>query len=212
MHISRLEFVARHVEHHLVGETLLDGDADGLRQVRLAQTRTAEDEERVEDRLAGGGGDVLAGRHTHLVALALHEVGEAIHGIEPRVDLDLMQAGIDERAGVRGRSGRDGDLRIDRCGGALPGETHLGLVAHRTYHIGKLCVLAHHTLERLAQHIEESGLDIFLEEERGHLDGELGIRESHRPDRAEPHLELLRLNDLLDDVQTVVPYFDVSLL
>ena len=212
MHISRLEFVARHIEHHLVGELLLDRDADGLREVGLAETGAAEDEERVENRLAGGGGDVLTGGHAHLVALALDEVGEAVDGIEARIDLDLVQARIDERAGMGGRGRVDGHLGIHRGGGPLAGETHLRLVGHGADHVAQLGVLADHALERLAEDVQEGGFDVFLEEERRDLDGQFGVLQGDGADRAEPHLELLGLDVLRDDAQTVVPYLNMSLL
>ncbi len=145
-------------------------------------------------------------------ALALDEVGEAIDGIEARIDLDLLQTRIDERAGIGGRGRVDGHLGIHRSSGPLAGETHFGLVGHRTDHVAQLGVLADHALERFAEDVQEGRFDILLEEKGRDLDGQLGILQRDGADRTEPHLKLLGLDVLLNDSQTVVPDFDMSLL
>ena len=54
--------------------------------------------------------------------------------------------------------------------------------------------------------------DILLEEKGRDLDGQLGILQRDGADRTEPHLKLLGLDVLLNDSQTVVPNFNMSLL
>ena len=114
------------------------------------------------------------------------------------------------RIGGRGRV--DGHLGIHRSGGPLTGETHLRLVGHRTDHVAQLGVLSNHTNERLPDNIQEGGFDVLLEEEGRDLDGQLGVLQRDGTDRAEPYLKLLRLDVLLNDAQTVVPDFNMSLL
>ena len=130
----------------------------------------------------------------------------------PIFDLNLVQAGIDEGAGAGGRGRIDRHLRVHRQCGGLAGHAHRGLVAHGRDFIGQARVFADHAAERQAQHVEEGGLQVLLEEGGRDLDGQPGIFEGDGTDRAEPRLELLRLHNLLDDLQTVVPDVYVSLL
>ena len=48
IHILRLEFVSGDIQHLQVLETLFDVNADGLGDMRFAQTGAAEEEERIE--------------------------------------------------------------------------------------------------------------------------------------------------------------------
>ena len=48
IHVLSLELVSSHVENYLVWIFLFNGDTDGLRQVRLAESRGAEKEKRIE--------------------------------------------------------------------------------------------------------------------------------------------------------------------
>ena len=209
--ILGLELVAGHVEDLELRELLFDGDTDSLREVRLAEPRTAEDKQRIERGLSGRAGDVDAGGDAHLVALALDEVREAIGGIQPGVDVDFLQAGIDERAGRRaGAEGADRDRRVHRGVAAGGGIHHLGLVVHRTDHIDQLRIRADDAAKRHLQHVEKRAVEILAEEIRRHLHGQHRLLEGDGADRAEPGLELLRLNDLLNDLETVIPDIGMS--
>ena len=56
IHVLGLELIPGNIENDEVGEFLLDGDTDGLGEMSLAKTRSAEDEQRIERSLARCGG------------------------------------------------------------------------------------------------------------------------------------------------------------
>ena len=96
-HILGLELVPRHVQDNEFREFLLDLDAGCLGDVRLAEAGTAENEKRIEGRLARGHGDAAAGGDSHLVALPFNQVGKAISRVQTRVDLHFLNARIHKR-------------------------------------------------------------------------------------------------------------------
>ena len=80
------------------------------------------------------------------------------------------------------------------------------LLADRCDYIYKFGGHAELFLERRLENIEICTLDIFTEEFRRNLDSESRLNERNRLDRPEPQVELLRVNVLLNEIQTVVPY------
>ena len=58
----------------------------------------------------------------------------------------------------------------------------------------------------------QTQFEIFLEEEGRDLEGQFGIHERDSTHRLEPHLELLWLHNLGNDLQTVIPNPDMHLL
>ena len=155
VHVLRLEFVARHIKYHEFGELLLDGDADSLREMGLAEARSAEDEERIERSLAGSHGYVPRRGDAHLVALPFHEVGEVVDGIEAGIDLDLVESGIDERSGVLSGIGRrDVHRPVGRRADELLGHLDGRLVAYYFNKVYEPGVGSDDTLQRHPYHIE----------------------------------------------------------
>lgn len=88
---------------------------------------------------------------------------------------------------------------------------HRGLVANWSDNIVQACVRAYDPLESLADDIEECTFEILAEEVRGNFNLECGAFKRNGPDGFEPGLELTRLNDLLDDAQTIVPNVNMFL-
>ena len=213
VHVLGLELVAGHVEDHEVRILLLDGDAGGLDQVRLAETRSAENEQRVERSPARGVGNVAAGVDAELVALPFHEVREAVDRVQPRVDLQALDTGEDKRAGAAGRLRRvDGDRFVGRSQ-AMGGREHHGLLQlHRADHVMELGAGADGALERHLEEIQIGALDVVAEEIRGDFHGQGALHEGDRTDGLEPRVKLLRINVVGNDLQTVIPHGNMSFL
>ena len=93
VHKLGLETVCADIEDYLVGILLLDGDADGMRQVGFAKAGTAIDEKRIEGSLAGLVGNAQTGRTTEPVAFPFYEIIKCVCGIEVRIYPDLLEAG-----------------------------------------------------------------------------------------------------------------------
>ena len=213
IHELCLELVAADIEDDEVRILLVDADADGLGEMRLAETGATEDEERIEWGIAGREGDVLPYRDTHLVALPFDQVGETIDGIETGVDVDPLQSGIHERTGRRTRLiGADRDGLVDRRVAVDLRELHHRLDLDGTDLVDQLGPRTDHALERHLDHVEEGVLQILAEEIGRNLDGQRGVDDGDRPDRLEPGLELTGLDYLLNDAQTVFPNIDMSVL
>ena len=213
IHILGFEFVTRYVEHDLVLETLLDVDADGLGDVRLAETGTAEEEQRVERGLAGGLGDALAGVHAQFVALPFHQVAEAVHRVQARVDLHAGGPGEDERAGrAGGLVSGNVDRVVGRRGALGCRKDHALAVLHGTDQIEQLGVCADGAADGHAEEILVSPFNVLAEEVGGDLYGELGSVQRNGTDELEPGRILLRIDVVLDDLQAVVPNRNMSFL
>ena len=56
----------------------------------------------------------MAGDDTQLVALSFHQIFKVVDRVEPGVDLDSVDSGIDEGIGLVGGMGGYGDVRIHR--------------------------------------------------------------------------------------------------
>ena len=98
LHILRLEPVGRHIENYEFRELFLNCDTDCLSKVRLSESRTTEEEKRVERRFSRRQRNALPCCHAHLVAFALHEVVETIDRIQLRIHLNSLKSRIDERS------------------------------------------------------------------------------------------------------------------
>ena len=213
IHILRLELVAADIEDDEVRILLVDADADGLREVRLAEAWTAENEERVERRVAGRKGDVLPHRDAHLVAFTRHQVGEAVHRIEAGVDVDPLQAGIHEGAGrSAGLVGADRDGLVDRRVAVDGGKLHRGRHLDGADLIDQPGIGADHALERHLDDIQVGVFQILTEEVARDLDGQGGADKGNGPDRLEPGLVLSCLDYLGDNAKTVFPNIDMSVV
>ena len=164
---------------------------DRVQQVRLAETRTPEDEQRVVN-VSGILGDGGAGSVGEAVAAADDERVER----EPRIELPLHGGGRS-----RGR-----DLRRRQCGGSRPipgGPRRRQRLARREPHVG---ILPEHLRQALAQHCEVMLVDPVHEKRVGNfqVDG-LGA-DLHRCDRLEPGVEGLRTaQPIADQRENLLP-------
>lgn len=80
--VLQQEDVGGDVDDAFFGVALFDGYAYRVGEMGFAYGRRAEDEEGVEDRFAGMGGDVEPGAAGELVALAFYEVVEGVFWVE----------------------------------------------------------------------------------------------------------------------------------
>ena len=205
--------MARDVQNHFVLEFFLDGNADGLGDVRFPEARTSEEEQRVKGCLARSVGNFFGRIDAQLVAIPFHQVAEAVHRIETGVDLETLDSREHEGTGAAGGLVRGHRHRIVGGNGALiGGKNHSFLVLDRTDQIEQLALCADSTLDGEPEQFLIGILYILAEEIRGNLYGELGSFQGHRPDELEPGIELLRINVVFYDLQTVIPYRNMSFL
>ena len=87
-----------------------------------------------------------------------------------------------------------------------------GLLLYRGDNIDKLGCYSKLFLQRSLEDIEICTLKIFAEKLRRNFDRKRRVHKRDRLDRPEPHCELLRINVLLNEIQTVVPNRYVSFL
>ncbi len=213
------ELLGRNVEDRLVRMVLLDLDADGMREMRLTQTYTTVDQQRIEgcaSRLLRNG---ITGTAGQSVAIPFDERIEGIVPIEVAFDLDLPQTGNDERV----LDGAVGHIDRQRHGGVL----HLARIAGRHLHgvrVGILEAVLHDDgilqtpfitqflFDDLLEEADVMFLQPFVEELRWHLDGQHMILQTQSLDRVEPGLETLLAYVVLDDFQAPIPDLLVVLL
>ena len=213
VHVLGLELVPRYIEDHLVLEMFLNGNTDGLGNVGFAQTRTSEEEQRVEGRFTGSLRDIFCGIDTQFVALPFYQVTKAVNRIEAGIDFDALHAREHEGTGAAGRLVRGNGNRIVGGNGALAGgKDHPFLVLDRADQIEELTFCADGSLDGEPEQFLISIFDILTEEIRRHLYGEFGSFQGYRPDEFEPGIELLRINVVFNDLQTVIPYRNMSFL
>ena len=67
-------------------------------------------------------------------------------------------------------------------------------------------------LERHLEEFQVGTLDVVAEEIRGNFHGQGGVHERHRTDGLEPRVKLLRINVVGNDLQTVIPHGNMSVL
>ena len=213
IHVLGLEFVPGDVENHLFLVFLLDGDADGLRDVRFPEAGAAEEEQGVERGFSGSPGDVLRCIDAQFVALPFHQVGEAVLRIEPGIDLEPLHPGENEGAGAAGRLIGGHRYGVVGGNGTLRGrEHHAFLVPDRADQVEQLGIGPDGAFDGEPQKVFVSFLYILAEEVRRNLHREVGPLEGHRPDGREPGGELLRINVVFNDLQTAIPYRNMSFL
>ena len=198
---------------HLDGHPLLDGQADGVCDMGLAQPGASENEQRIERRLSGIARDVRPGGDGQFVAVARNQILEIVYRQKSGIDLYLLEPGINEWTGIPRRLvTADVDGSVDgRIAGPF-GQTHRLLVGDRMDQIVQPGIGAYHSLESFLDDVEVGLFEILAEEIGWNFDGESGIYEGNRPYFFEPGLEMLRFDYLRDDLQTVVPDVYVSLL
>ena len=95
-----LEPVGRNIEHYELRKTLFHSQTYCLSYVSLAQSRSSEEEERVEGRFAGSCRNVQTCIYAHLVALPLCEIVETVNRVKLRVDLNSLQARVNKCTGT----------------------------------------------------------------------------------------------------------------
>ena len=212
VHKLGLEIVAVDVEHDQVREFLVDRNSYGLGQMGLAEAGAAENHQRVEGILSGGGGNCAAGGKSHLVALAYYEIGKAVNGIQVGVDLDFGQARIHEGARIAGRLYVHADFAVHRRSPGCCGHGHSRLAFHYLYKINQLGVGSDDALESLLDHIKVCSFEILAEEIGRDFYRERRIHYGDRPHRLEPGRELLRLYDLLHNPEEMAPNTDMSVV
>ena len=213
VHVLGLELIPGHIEDDQFWIFLLDFVTDRLNQVSLAETGSREDEQRVEWRFPGGHCDALPCGDAHPVALPFDKILETVLRLEPWIDPDPLRPGEYEGAGVLGRMvGADRNGRIDGRVAHGRGIDHRLLVPDRADHIGQLRIGADRTAERALEKRQERIFDILPEELRRYLDRQFRLYEGNRPDGFEPGIELLRINVVGNDLQTVVPYGNMSIV
>ena len=71
---------------------------------------------------------------------------------------------------------------------------------------------ADRALEREFEQVQVGALDVVAEEIGRYFHREGGVHEGDRTDGLEPCVELLRINVVGNDLQTVVPHGDMSVL
>ena len=212
IHVLGLEFMAGYVQDHQFRELFLDGNADGLGDVRFSQTRASVEEERVEGCFAGRLGNAFRSVHSQFVALPFHQVAEAVYRIQARVDLEPLQAREHKGTGLSSRlvsGNRDGIVGGGRC---RTGRQHHPFLLCGAHQIEQLAIRSDGSPDGEPEQLFVRLFYILAEEIRRDLNGELGSFQGHRPDELEPGIELLRINVVLDDLQTVIPYRNMSFL
>jgi hypothetical protein len=120
------ELLGRNVEDGLVWMVFLDLDADGMHKVRFTEAHPAVDEQRIEGRAAGLLRYGISCTACQSVAVPFDEVVEGVVGVEVTFDLDLAQAGNDERILDRavGNVDRETYGRITHIAGIARGHLH----------------------------------------------------------------------------------------
>ena len=213
IHVLGLELVAGDVQHHLVREVLLDVYAHRLGNVGFPKPGAAKEEQRVEGSFSGSLGNAFSGAHAHLVAVSFHKVGEAVGGIEAGVDGDALDSGEHKRTGIsRGLICGHGHRIVCGHRALFLGKDHAFTVAHGPNKIVELGVCADGAADGKADKVLVCTFYIFAEEIRGDLYGKTGPVQRNRPDGLEPCGHLLRINVVFYDLQTVIPYGDMSFL
>ena len=206
VHVLGLELVAGDVEHNQVGMLLRYGKTYRLCEVGLSESGTSENEKRVEKGAAGGVGDILTGGDAHSVAFSLDKVVEVVDGIESGVDLYPLHSGEDERSGIAfGGIGVDRDGLVHRSDRGCGRICHRLFVLHDRYPVHETGSRSDHPLEGFLQKVEVNFLEILAEKVRFYFDRKGLVLEGKRLYGLEPYLEFLRLNDLLNDPQTIIP-------
>ena len=213
VHILGLELVPAYIEHLKVLETLFDVNADGLRNVRLAQSRATEEKERIERGFSGSLRNAFRGAHTQFVALPFHQIAETVNRIQPGIDSQALGARENKRTGSSGRlvSG-NGHRIVGGCRCPAGGKHHSLVVLHGTHQVEELGVGPDGATDGVADQIRVSGFQILAEEVGRDLHREFGTLQGDRADALEPSVELLGINVAFDDPQTILPYRKISLL
>ena len=213
------ELLCWNVQDGLVRVMLLDLDADGVCEVRFAEPHAAVDQQRIEGGASGLLRHGITGTAGQSVAIPFDEGVEGVVGVEVALDLDLAQAGDDERV----LDGAVGHIDRERHSGVL----HLAGVARRHLHgvrVGVLEAVLHDDgilqspfvtqflLDDLLEEADVMFLQPFVEELRWHLDGQHTVLQTQSLDRFEPGLEALLAYVVLDHFQAPVPDLLVVLL
>ena len=95
----------------------------------------------------------------------------------------------------------------------MGGREHHGLLQlHRADHVMELGAGADGALERHLEEVQVGALDVVAEEVRRDFHGQRGVHEGDRTDGLEPRVELLRINVVGNDLQTVIPHGNMSVL
>ena len=179
----------------------------------LAESRAAEQEQRVERRVARSLRDAVSCGYAHLVAFALHEVVETIDRIKSWVDLYLLETREYKRSGISCRRiSIDAYRFVDRDIAVGGWERHRRLGGHHLSLINEFCACAYDSFEGLLENIQIKVFKILPIEIGRNLYSYRLVLEGDRNDRLEPHIELLRFNDLFDDPETVIPYVNMCVV
>ena len=214
IHILGLELVSADIQDNEFRELLMDGYTDSLGQMRLAESGTAEDEQRVERSLAGCRRNSRTRRIPHLVALTYYKIGKTIYRIQFRIDLNLPEAGIYKGIGIAGGIDIDAHFSVDGGGTGSGRDCDSRLSAYGPHKINQFRIRAYDPFQSLLDNIQISRLQILPEEIGRHLHGEGRIHHGDRPYGFEPGRVLLRFHDLFNNPQEMVPdtYMSVVLV
>ena len=211
IHVLGLELAARHIEDNQLGIFLLNGVSDSLGDVCLAQSRSAKDKQRIESGFTRSAGDGLPCRDTQFVTRPAHQVVETVFRFQPRVYLDALRTRVHKRTRIAGGLiGVDGHLAVHGRHTVRCREFHGRLLADHLYLIDQTGIGTNHAFERFADDVQISLLEPLAEELGRYLNRERRALERHGPDRLEPCRKFLRLDDLFDEPQAIVPNVDMS--
>ena len=92
------------------------------------------------------------------------------------------------------------------------GKDHSLLVPDRLYQIEQLGICSDGPAKGCLEQVHEGTFNIIAEKIRGNLNRKLGPVQRDGHDGLEPGIELLLINVVLNDLQTVIPYRNMSFL
>ena len=197
VHILVLESVGVHVEYHFLRIVFLDGNADRLGEMGLAQSGSGIDEKRIEGVPSRGTRNAQTGRTGQAVAFALDEVFHRVLRIEVRIDVEPLDARNQIGAAfIAGRHIRCGNIHVaDPRSGTLilreEGVRNPDLVAQAG-------IRTDDSVQHFAQQIQEVRLDVFADVIRLDFDGENVVVKGDGTDRGEP-CAVRRNRDIVPD-------------